>query len=107
MSITRIGYMDRTDFLHEVGEAAGGTTVYASLNDILNHCSCAIKCGVVKVKISKVENMVVGLDSTESASERDKAWLANHYRQQADFFKKKAENFLILADKIEKDDNES
>jgi len=103
MSITRIGYMDQTDFLHEVGEGAGGTTVYASLNDILNHCPCAIKCGVVKVKISKVENMIAGL---ESAQERDKTWLANHYRQQADFFKKRAENFLILADKIEKDDNE-
>ena len=98
MSITRIGYMDQIDFLHEVGEAAGGTTVYASVNDILNHCPCALKCGVVKVKISKVENaMIAGL---ESVAEKDKTWLANHYREQAVFFRKKADNFLALADQL-------
>jgi len=49
---TRTGYMCYTDFLHELGEARGGTRIYNSKEDCLAHNSCINECGMVKVKIS-------------------------------------------------------
>jgi hypothetical protein len=52
---SRIGYMDYTDFCHELGEASGGNEIFPSLNETLEFNPCAKHCGVVKVKIELVE----------------------------------------------------
>lgn len=52
-------YMCMIDWQHELGEAAGGTLVYASLNDLKKHHTCWEECGVVKVKVVLEEDNVV------------------------------------------------
>ena len=47
----RIGYMCKTDFDHELGQAAGGTVIYPSINDLKRSRRCADECGIVKVEI--------------------------------------------------------
>ncbi len=47
----KIGYMDAIDFDHELGEALGGNTIYASKEDCLAHRKCADVCGMVRVKV--------------------------------------------------------
>lgn len=104
--------MDRTDFYYELGEAAGGNTVYGSVEDILKHCSCAKSCGVVEVEVTYVKDVVDGDESGSIMStdidnktpyyiEQEKKGI-NHLRQQAEFYKKRSELFLNLADKREK-----
>ena len=51
----RYGYMCQTDFDWELGEALGGTDVYASVKDIKRSRTCVANCGIVKVKIEFVE----------------------------------------------------
>ena len=48
------GYMDYTDFRHELGSAPGGSRVYASVEDTLRHSFCAKKCGIAKVQVEFV-----------------------------------------------------
>lgn len=55
MSRPRYGYMCETDYLHEIGEAPGGVEVYCSVEDVKRHKKCWESCGIVKVKIVKVE----------------------------------------------------
>jgi hypothetical protein len=47
----RIGYVDLVDYQHEIGEAAGGNTIYASAGDLKKHQSCWEGCGIAKVKV--------------------------------------------------------
>ena len=49
------GYMCKTDWDYEIGEAAGGTEIYASVEDLKNHRECVTSCGIVKVKVEFIE----------------------------------------------------
>jgi hypothetical protein len=47
----RIAYIDAVDFIHELGEAIGGTQLYTSPEEVLKHENCAFECGVYKVSV--------------------------------------------------------
>lgn len=47
-------YMCKTDYDHELGEAAGGTVLYASISDLKANRSCVEDCGIVEVHVSLV-----------------------------------------------------
>lgn len=101
MKKTVIGYMCYTDFLHELGEAAGGVSVYSSMDDILNNRSCATSCGVARVKVKFLKtdissNFKDGVLSTEIA----------HYKAQAKRHEEQAKFCLAYADKLENEVNE-
>lgn len=51
-------YMCMIDWQHEIGEAAGGNTVYASLNDLKKNHTCWEECGVVEVEVTHVRDIV-------------------------------------------------
>lgn len=46
-----IGYMCKTDFEYELGFAAGGTTVYSSIEDLRVNRKCVDSCGIVEVEV--------------------------------------------------------
>jgi hypothetical protein len=58
MSDTRKGFMCRTDFLHELGDAMGGNMIYPSLNDLKRCEPCYKQCGVVEVEIKLVREVI-------------------------------------------------
>lgn len=58
MSESRYGYMCKTDFDYELGEALGGNTVYASITDLCESRKCVTHCGIVKVKIELEQTLV-------------------------------------------------
>jgi len=45
------GWMCLTDYRHELGEAAGGVTVYSDFEDLKAHQPCWSSCGVIEVGI--------------------------------------------------------
>ena len=47
--------MDLTDFSHELGEAKGGNTVFASVKDMKENKKCVEECGYCKVEVQLVE----------------------------------------------------
>lgn len=51
LELGRVGYMCKTDFTWEVGEAIGGNTIYPSIEDLKENRKCWEECGIVKVKI--------------------------------------------------------
>lgn len=55
---TRVGFMCMTDFDDELEAAAGGNTVYPSLEDLKRNCTCWDSCGVVRVTVSREEVIV-------------------------------------------------
>ena len=57
----KYGYMCAVDFAHEVGEAYGGIPVYASIEDIKEQRDCVDECGIIKVKIEKIELVEKGV----------------------------------------------
>lgn len=70
---TVIGYMCGIDWQHELGEALGGTKVYASADDpeLAKHGSRKYGCGVVEVEV-RIRRWVVPQD-LENAS----GWIVN------------------------------
>lgn len=50
----RRGFMDKTDFDHELGVAKGGSRVFASLKDLRKSRKCTGACGVVEVEVRLV-----------------------------------------------------
>lgn len=46
-----IGYMCRVDFVHELGAAMGGNTVYPNVEDCKKHRKCVDTCGIVEVEV--------------------------------------------------------
>jgi hypothetical protein len=55
-SKARYGYICETEYDWEVGEALGGSKVYASVKDLKRERDCVNKgCGIVKVKVQAVE----------------------------------------------------
>lgn len=58
MQSFRRGYMCKIDFDHELGEASGGSKVYASVADLRKEHDCVDTCGIVRVHIVLEEVMV-------------------------------------------------
>lgn len=52
------GYMCKTDFDYELGNASGGNVIYPSLENLQNHRRCWKTCGVVRVSV-KFEEVVI------------------------------------------------
>jgi len=46
-----IGYMCRTDFEYELGNASGGNHIWPSVEDMRANCKCADSCGIVEVEV--------------------------------------------------------
>lgn len=61
MKKSRVGYIDKTDFDYELGEARSGNIIYPSLSNILENETCSQECGVYKVKISIIESAHEGV----------------------------------------------
>lgn len=51
----RIGYMDKIDYDHELGNAAKGSIVYPSIESLRENKHCVAECGIVKVKVELLE----------------------------------------------------
>lgn len=62
MTNERYGYMCRTDFSDELGQAAGGTRIYPSEADLRRMMLCVPGCGIVRVEIRVVEIVLKGID---------------------------------------------
>lgn len=58
MSERGIGYMCMIDFEDELGAAAGGTPVYASVEDLKANHDCWESCGIVEVRVEYVRTIV-------------------------------------------------
>lgn len=61
------GWMCRTDFLHEVGEAAGGSVIFADMDDLKAGKPCWEECGVVEVELREIEQPAPILFNLEGA----------------------------------------
>jgi hypothetical protein len=55
MDEPKFGYMCKTEYDWEVGEALGASRIYCSVDDLKNNRKCVENCGIVKVKIEMVE----------------------------------------------------
>lgn len=51
------GYMCTIDFDCELGAAAGGTKVYASIDDLKDSHDCWKSCGIVEVEVKYVKTI--------------------------------------------------
>ena len=102
---TKYGFIDATDFHHELGEASGGVTIYSSLNDALENCFCAKGCGVFKVKVSYMETALAGKEDMQEKEEKEEKEKEieriSHYRAKAEKLRKNAEWLISLADRLE------
>lgn len=49
------GWMCRTTFDHEVGEAAGGVVIYSDLDELKRCEPCWEQCGVVEVELRELK----------------------------------------------------
>ena len=49
------GYMCFIDWNYELGNAAGGTLVYASINDLKDNHKCWEECGIVEVLVERTK----------------------------------------------------
>jgi len=45
------GYMCKTDYEFELGQASGGNTVFPSVEDAKKHLKCWVSCGLVEVEV--------------------------------------------------------
>ena len=50
-------YMCKIDFDYELGNAAGGNTVYPSLKDLKKNHKCWKECGIVQVEVKKIRTV--------------------------------------------------
>lgn len=53
-------FMCKADFEHELGEAAGGNTIFPSLEDAKANLKCWKQCGIVEVKVEFVKTVERG-----------------------------------------------
>lgn len=60
MKDVKIGYMCKVDFEHELEHAAPGSTVYPSINALIEDKHCSDECGIVKVQVSLIEVVQAG-----------------------------------------------
>lgn len=50
-----VGYMCKTDFDHELGNARNGNIVYPTIESLKEHRSCTAECGIVSVIVTLEE----------------------------------------------------
>ncbi len=62
-------YMCATDYEHELGNAAGGAGVYASIADLKACRSCVVECGIVAVRVEFVRYVEHGMPYSERGKE--------------------------------------
>ena len=104
---SRQGYMDATDFFHELGEALGGNIIYSSIEDLLENKPCAKECGVVKVGVEFLEtildpNFGRGI-SFKDAEDKTPEYIESmhisiaHWRSQAKKLQEHAQRYLDRA----------
>ena len=58
-------YMCATDYEHELGMAAGGTEIYASVSDLKATRKCVSECGIVAVRVEFVRVVEPGVPYRE------------------------------------------
>ena len=61
----RYGYMCKADFDYELEEASGGSVIYPSIEDLLEHRKCVRDCGIVRVKVSLADVVLEEREYTE------------------------------------------
>lgn len=54
-------YMCATDYEHELGEASGGTPLYASVSDLKASRACVAECGIVAVRVEFLRVVATGM----------------------------------------------
>lgn len=62
------GYMDKTDFEHEVGAALGGNRIFPSIADLVANKKCVTSCGIVRVKV-ELDEVLLGSDYANKEKE--------------------------------------
>ena len=55
MDEPKYGYMCKTDWDYELGEALGGNSIYPSIEDLKKRRKCVSSCGIVKVRVELEE----------------------------------------------------
>lgn len=111
----REGYMDASDYYYELGEASGGNVVFPSLDDLLLNFHCAKSCGVVKVQVRKLVEVLPGegfettsftIEEMENGTEKYLAY-KREYRKHLEEKKKRLEALVArLGDLIAKLESE-
>ena len=46
-----VGFMCKTDWEFEIGQACGGNRIYPSVEDMKECCKCWTGCGIVQVRV--------------------------------------------------------
>ncbi len=69
---SKIVYLDYIDWQYEVGEAAGGNTVYGSEADLIKNSPCVSSCGIVRCKITQ-DSIVLYSDFSKRDKSRSEA----------------------------------
>jgi hypothetical protein len=57
-----LGYMCRTDFECELGQAEDGSRIYPSVECLKDHLKCWVQCGIVEVVVKGVRVVVEDTD---------------------------------------------
>jgi hypothetical protein len=58
-------YICATDYEHELGEAAGGAPLYASVADLKASRKCVAECGIVAVRVEFLRMVEPGMPYSE------------------------------------------
>jgi len=64
---TVIGYMDKVDFDHELGEAIDGNKVFPSVEALRKYKPCCRSCGIVEVEV-RLKEVIQDTDFSENIS---------------------------------------
>lgn len=60
-AITVTGYMCKTDFFYELGQASNGEEIYATVEDLKKGRPCVETCGIVEVEVRLVRVVEEGV----------------------------------------------
>lgn len=61
-----IGYMDKVDFDHELGDNPNGNEVFPTIDAVLRNRKCSRICGIVKVEVTLLEVVQDEVDEEEN-----------------------------------------
>ena len=88
------------DFQHEIGNAASGNTIYASVEDLKKHRPCWKGCGIVELDL-KLSKWIVEQDMKEMTKNAIPACDITKY--QIAETKKKIENLKKFLKRLQKE----
>jgi hypothetical protein len=94
------GYMDATDFYHELGAASGGNTVYPSVGDLESFSPCVKECGVVQVEMTFVRNVRNADFSTLSSKAPSKGFQRKIIRRHIAEIKKRLARYETILENL-------